>query len=161
MRPKGSASELEVRRRIAARMFRDGMRVVDIAEVLGVSTSSVKRWKTAWQDGGEEALAARPHPGPQRRLSQDQQQRLLDILSRGARAAGFRTELWTCARIAQVIDRTFGVSYHPGHVWKILRSLGWSPQRPERRARERNEEAVERWRRQDWPRLKKGIAIAS
>lgn len=161
MRPRGSASELEVRRRIAARMFRDGMRVVDIAEVIGVSTSSVKRWKTAWLEGGEEALAAKPHLGPRHRLSEDQKRRLLEILSRGARVAGYRTELWTCARIAEVIESTFGISYHQGHVWRILRSLGWTPQRPERRARERNEEAIDHWRMNDWPRIKKGLARAS
>lgn len=161
MRPKGTAAELEARRRIAAGLLRDGKRLADIAQLLDVSLSSVKRWKRAWEDGGVEALAAKPHPGPAEKLSNDQKRRLTEILSRGARAAGFRTELWTCKRIAQVIEKTFGVSYHSGHVWRILRSLGWSSQRPERRARERDEAAIQKWRRQDWPRIKKGLPRAS
>lgn len=156
MRPKGTAAELEARRRMAAGLLRDGKRLAEIAQLIGVSLSSVKRWKKAWKEGGEEALAAKPHPGPTEKLSDQQKQRLTKILSRGARAAGYRTELWTCKRIAKVIEKTFGVSYHSGHVWRILRSLGWSPQRPERRARERDDAAVDRWRREDWPRIKKG-----
>ena len=161
MRPKGTAAELEARRRIAAGLLRDGKQLAEIAQLVGVSLSSVKRWKKAWKDGGEQALAAKPHPGPSQKLSDCQKQRLTKILSCGARAAGYRTELWTCKRIAKVIEKAFGISYHPGHVWRILRSLGWSPQRPERRARERNEAAVEKWRGHDWPRIKKGLSRAS
>lgn len=161
MRPIGTAAELEARRRIAAGLLRDGKQLAEIAQLVGVSLSSVKRWKKAWKDGGEQALAAKPHPGPSQRLSDCQKLRLTKILSRGARAAGYRTELWTCKRIAKVIEKTFGISYHPGHVWRILRSLGWSPQRPERRARERDDAAIEKWRREDWPRIKKGLSKAS
>lgn len=77
------------------------------------------------------------------------------MLLEGPLAAGFPTDLWTLTRVAQVIERHFGVKYHPGHVWRILRDLGWSPQKPERRARERDEEAIERWRKEDWPRIRK------
>jgi transposase len=79
------------------------------------------------------------------------------ILLRGARAAGFRTDLWTLRRVAQVIEHHFGVKYHPGHVWYLLRAMGWSPQKPERRARERDEAAIARWREEAWPQLEKKL----
>ena len=161
MRPKGTAAELEARRRFAAALLRDGKSLAETARLVGASLSSIKRWKKALREGGEEALAAKPHPGPAERLSDHQKQRLTEILSRGARAAGYRTELWTCGRIAGVIEKHFGVRYHRGHVWRILRSLNWSAQRPKRRARERDERAVAKWRREDWPRIKKGLARAS
>lgn len=156
MRPKGTAAALEARRRYAAALLRDGKSLAETAELVGASMSSVKRWRKALREDGEEALAAKPHPGPAERLSDDQKRRLTEILCRGASAAGYRTELWTCRRIAQVVKKHFGVAYHPGHVWRILRSLNWSPQRPERRARERDEQAVANWRRKEWPRIKKG-----
>ncbi|MFN3421683.1 MAG: winged helix-turn-helix domain-containing protein, partial [Armatimonadota bacterium] len=81
-----------------------------------------------------QALRAKPHPGRPPRLTKPQRERLVQILLDGPRAAGFATDLWTLARVAQVIEREFGVRYHPGHVWYILRDLGWSPQKPARRA---------------------------
>ena len=156
MRPKGTAAELESRRRFAASLLRDGKSIAETARIVGAHASSVKRWKKAIREGGEEALAAKPHPGPSERLSSCQKVRLLEILSRGARHAGYLTELWTCRRIAEVIRREFGASYHQGHVWKVLRSLDLSPQRPAKRAREQNASAVQRWRKVDWPRIKKG-----
>jgi transposase len=161
MRPKGTAAELEARRRLVVRFLRDGKSMAEASRLSGASYSSVKRWKKAWELGGEEALASKPHPGPETRLSEKQRRRLADILCRGARAAGFANELWTLRRIAQVIGKNFGVTYHPGHVWKILRAMNWSAQRPERRARERNEQAIEQWRRDAWPRIKKELAAAS
>jgi len=80
---------------------------------------------------------------------------LTTTLLLGPRAAGFTTDLWTLARVAQVIENRFGVKYHPGHVWRILREMGWSPQKPERRARERDEQAIERWREEEWLRIEK------
>jgi transposase len=84
-----------------------------------------------------------------------QKEKLLELLLRGAQAQGFGTELWTLARVAAVIERSFGVRYHPAHVWKILQRCGWSPQKPERRGRERDEEAIARWRQRRWPHIKK------
>jgi len=80
---------------------------------------------------------------------------LVKLLLRGAGKHGYSTELWTLKRVAEVIAVNFGVRYHPGHVWHVLRSMRWSNQKPERRARERDDQAVERWRREDWPRIKK------
>jgi transposase len=77
------------------------------------------------------------------------------MLLRGPENLGYETPLWTCARVAHLIQHEFGIQYHPGHVWKILVRLGWSPQRPTGRARERNEEEIRRWRRVRWPAIKK------
>jgi transposase len=155
MRPKGTAEALEARRLVAARLFDLGKTNPEVAEACGVSLSAVKQWKRRWKEGGAEALAARPHPGPCPRLSPAQLRKLLDILRRGAEKSGFGTDLWTCSRVARVIRRRFEVQYHPCHVWKVLRKLGWTCQKPERRARERDEAAIERWRKVTWPRIKK------
>ena len=156
MRPKGTAGELEVRRMIAARLLEEGRRVREVARIVGAAPSAVSGWKATLRKKGREGLKAKPHPGRKPRLSQRQKERLVKILLKGARKAGYSTELWTCPRVAEVIEQTFGVTYHPDHVWHILRKLGWSCQKPERRARERkDEEAIQRWRREDWPRIKK------
>jgi len=155
MRPKGTAKELEMRRKIAARMLSQGKSVQEVAEAVGVTPTSVYRWKKALEEGGPAALTAKPHPGRRPRLLPEQKKELEAILLQGARAAGFPTDLWTLPRVAQIIEAHFGVKYHPGHVWYILRDMGWSAQKPERRARERDEEAIQRWRSERWPEIKK------
>jgi transposase len=155
MRTKGTAAELEVRRRIAARLFMEDVTLAEIARCVDASVSSVRRWKKAWKTGGEAALAAKPHSGPPSKLSLNQQEQLCDLLVAGASAAGYATDLWTCRRVAALIQDRFGVSYHFNHVGRLLHALGFSPQQPLRRARERDEEAIDRWRREDWPRIKK------
>ena len=127
----------------------------ETARLVGASPSSVCRWKSALEEGGWEALTAKPHPGRPARLSAEQKQALLGVLRQGPLAAGFTTDLWTLARVAKVIEDHFGVKYHPGRVWHILRGLDWSPQKPERRARERDEEAIRQWREEAWPKTKK------
>ena len=160
MRLKGSAAELETRRRLAGRLLLEGRKIGEVAQIVAASKSSVRRWRQAMQKGGLEALKAKPHPGPKPRLNEKQKQRLVKTLLAGPCKAGYRTDLWTCPRVAEVIAKTFGVKYHPAHVWKILRSLGWTPQKPEQRARERNEADIRRWRRQEWPRIKKGQSVS-
>lgn len=155
MRPKGSAEALEARRLEAGRLLLAGRGIREVARLVNASPSSVKRWKDALEEGGLEALAAKPHPGRPPRLTAEQKEELAAILLRGPRAAGFPTDLWTLPRIAKVIVEHFRVKYHPAHVWRILRGMGWSAQKPERRARERDEEAVRKWREKDWPRIKK------
>jgi transposase len=155
MRTKGTAAELEVRRRIAARLFREEVTLAEIARCVDASESSVRRWKKAWKTGGVAALAAKPHPGPGAKMSEGQREQLCDLLVEGARAAGYDNDLWTCRRVTALIEQHFGVSYHFNHVGRLLHALGFSPQKPWRRARERDEEAIERWRRVDWPRIKK------
>ena len=155
MRTKGTAAALESRRRLAADLLVDGKTAAEVAEIIQVSESSVRRWRSAWKKGGVEALASKPHPGPEPKLTDAQRRQLLRILTHGARAAGYDTELWTCERVAAVVRNHFGVEYHPDHLGRVLRSSGWTPQRPERRARERDEGAILRWREEDWPRIKK------
>ena len=160
MRSQGSAAELETRRRLAGRLLLEGRKIGEVAEIVAASESSVRRWRQAVQKGGLEALKAKPHPGPRPRLNEKQKQRLVRILLAGPCKAGYRTDLWTCPRVAEVIAKTFGVTYHPAHVWKVLRSLSGTPQKPEQRARERNEADIRWWRRQEWPRLKKGRSVS-
>jgi transposase len=152
---------LEARRILAGRLLLEGSDVGEVAELVGASVSSVKRWRQAVEKGGLEALKAKPHPGPTPRLNPKQKQQLVKILLAGPLKAGYRNDLWTCPRVAEVIDKKFGVKYHPDHVWKILRSLGWTCQKPEQRARERDEAAIRRWREKEWPRIKRGRSVVA
>jgi transposase len=127
-----------------------------IAEALGVSEAAVSQWMRRAREGGPETLRHRPPPGAPRRLSADQLARLPALLHRGAEAYGFRGQVWTCGRIVAVMHLEFGVSYHPVHVGRLLKTLRWSPQKPARRARQRDEMAITRWREETWPALKRG-----
>jgi transposase len=159
MRPTGTAAELEARRFRAAELLREGKSTAEVARLLGAGHSSVKKWKAALARGGPEALAAKPAPPRSSKLSDSQKEQLVEILLRGPLASGYRTDLWTCRRVADVVQRTFGVSYHPDHLGRILHELGFTPQKPEQLARERDEEAIRRWREVDWPRIKRGRAV--
>jgi transposase len=161
MRPTGSAAELEVRRRMAARLLAEGQGIRAVARTVGASPSSVKRWRDRLKARGAAGLKAKPHPGRRPRLTKRQQQQLVRLLRRGPLAAGYATDLWTCPRVADLIAQCFGVRYHPDHVWRLLQMRGWSCQKPERRARERDETAIQRWRQCDWPRLKKRPAAGA
>jgi len=145
----------QTRRIEAAKLFRKGLPQAEVARALAVSRQAVSRWRAAWDAGGKEALAGAGRTGRKRKLSGDDLCRLEALLLAGAPAQGYETEVWTLKRIAQVIRREFGVTFHASHVWKVLSQLGWSCQRPERKARERNEEAIRRWVRYRWPRVKK------
>ncbi len=155
MRPKGSAVELEARRRQAVALLHDGKSNTEVARLVGADLSSVKRWKRAVATGGLTALAAKPNRGRSPKLSPAQRQELAEILRAGPLAAGFRTNLWTCRRVAEVVRQRFGVEYHPDHVGRILHALGFTQQKPQRRASQRDEGAIERWRKRTWPRIKK------
>lgn len=155
MRPPGTPQELERRRLHALALLRDGMMPVEVARRLGVDRRSVRRWRASHNLLGPGGIAARPAPGRPPRLDAKHRRQLERVLLRGARSAGYATDLWTCPRIGAMIRRHFGVRYHVDHIGRLLRSMGWSPQKPERRARERDEEAIQRWVRSDWPRIKK------
>jgi len=129
MRPKGSAEKLEARRRMAASLLAKGRGIREVARTIGAAPSSVKRWKDALEQGGKNALKSKPHTGRPSRLSPKQRQNLLQILQRGPRAAKMRTDQWTCRLIGRMIRRYFGVKYHPDHVSRILRGLGWKNQK--------------------------------
>lgn len=149
-RPYGSASALELRRRQAVQAVQAGDEVKDVARIMGVNPRSIYRWlERADQPDG---LAAKPHAGPATRLSVPQQQELEQLLRQGAQAHGWPNQLWTTQRIAELIRRQFGVSLHHDHVGRFLRQrLKWSPQKPRRRARERNEEVIALWKRDTFP----------
>ena len=155
MRPKGSSAELEQRRRQAISLLEQGLKAIQVAKAVGASPASVTRWRQAYESQGKAALSAKPHPGRRPKLTAGQRERLGKMLLKGPAAHGYSTELWTLARVAEVIAVKFGVQYDPSQVWRILRAMDWTCQKPERRARERNEEAIARWRREDWPRIKK------
>jgi putative transposase len=154
-------TEQETRRRIAGRLLLEGGTLQKVADIVGASVSSVKRWKKAVLTGGMEALATRSRSGRPPRLTPPDKQRLIEILLAGPLSAGYRTELWTCKRVAQVIEKHFGVRYHDRYPWQIVHRLGFTCQLPEQRAREQDPEAVCRWRRYKWPRLKRGHAKIS
>lgn len=155
MRPSGSPQELEQRRLRALRLLGEGFSPVEVARQIGVDRRSVRRWKAAARKGGTKAVAAKPASGRPRRLAARDLTRLRQTLLRGAQAAGLPTELWTCPRVAWLIRQRFGVRYHPAHVSRMLHGLGFSPQKPTRRAVERDEERIRAWIEQDWPRVKK------
>jgi transposase len=151
----GSSKQLEKRRRRAVQLLESGRSLSAVARQVGATVSSVFRWRQAYQRKGAHGLDAKPIPGRPPRLSAAQRRRLVTLLGQGALHAGYRTELWTLPRVAELIRDEFGVRYHPAHVWKLLTALGWSCQKPERRAVERDEAAIARWKREDWPRIKK------
>jgi transposase len=136
-------------------MLRQGLSLHEIGRRLGCHASSVLRWRDAWRHGGSAALKAKPIPGRPSRLTTKQKARLVWLLKQGAMTHGYRTELWTTQRIAAVIERHLGVTYHRNHVGKLLHQLGWSHQKPERRAIERDEAAIADWKRAVWPAVKK------
>jgi transposase len=155
-RKLGSKAEQEARRLAAGRLLLAGKRNAEVVRALNVSPSSVKRWKKTVQRKGLDGLPSKSPPGRPPRLSKRQRKTLVQILLRGALAAGFSSDLWTGKRLAQVIQRTFGVEHHPSHVLRILHQLDFTPQKPLRRARQQDREALERWRNVEWPRIKKG-----
>ena len=151
----GSATVLEARRQKALALSKQGLSMNAVARRLGCAASSVMRWLRAFRRRGSAGLKARPVPGRPPRLSARQRRGLLQQLLRGALAHGYATQLWTTQRIAEVIERRYGVRYHRNHVSKLLAQCGWSCQKPERRARERDESAIARWKRHTWAGVKK------
>jgi transposase len=137
------------------------MRQADVVGHFGVSRQTVSRWYRSWEAGGQAALKGTGRTGRNRELSQAQLSELEELLLGGPENAGYSTNLWTLKSIAQVIWNLFRVRYHPGHAWKLLAELGWSCQRPESRARERNERAIRRWLRHRWPAIKKRREIVA
>lgn len=148
--------ELQERRDRAAALFKEGLSQSEVARRVGATTASVCRWHKAWKRKGSAGLVLLGRLGRRPELTDAQCAKLSQAMLEGALAHGFSTDLWTLPRIAQLIEREFGVHYHPGHVWRVMRRLGWSLQRPTTRARERDEEAIASWRRREWPKLKKG-----
>ena len=156
-RPKGSADLLEDRRRRALALLKTGLSLNEVGRRIQCAASSVMRWFNAWRQGGAKALRVATSPGRPPKLRPAQRRRLVKLLLQGPLAHGYRTNLWTTVRIAEVIEREFGVNYHRDHVGRLMHRLDWTHQKPEMRAVERDEQAIQRWKRIDWPRVKKTL----
>jgi len=155
MRPVGTTKQLEQRRRKAIVLLEQGNGVRQTARMVGVTGGAVCQWKKAYGRLGEKAFEAHSPPGRPPGLSQKHKSRLEKLLLKGACHHGYSTELWTLQRVAEVIEKYFGIDYDISSVWHILKGMDWSCQKPEKRARERDEQAIVTWRKKDWPRIKK------
>lgn len=155
MRPKGSGKELEIIRQRAIAALEKGSKQIEVARVLGTDPSTISRWWTRFRRDPS-LILAKPHPGKPPKLSKIDMEILTQALLDGPERFGWKTKIWTCPRVAEVIQRLFGIAFHVDHVFKILtRKLGWSSQKPEKMARERREEEVDAWRTTGFPDIKK------
>jgi transposase len=157
MKARITKKQKEARRMLAAMLFEQGTGPAEVARRLGVTVGAASQWKKAWQRAGKEGLRSVPHPGSKPKLPRERLPELEQMLLDGPKAQGFATELWTLQRVRDLIHRRFGVSYDNSQVSRILHSMGWSRQRPERRAREQDQQAVQMWRNREWPRIKRGL----
>jgi transposase len=155
-RHKRDFEGLKKRRLSAARLFGEGKSQAEVVRALGVSRQSVSRWYRAWQGEGRPALQGAGRAGRKPKLTPAQLGQVEQALLQGPLAHGYATLLWTLPRIAALIAKLTGVRYHPGHVWRILQAMDWSVQRPEHRAKERNDAVVTRWQKRRWPQRKRG-----
>lgn len=157
VRPRRDFEAMKKRRLKAARMFEAGELPASVARALGVSCQAACYWMDQWIAGGRvrDALLGAGRAGRMPRLSTEQMDAVEKALLKGATANGYSTDLWTLKRVAEVIERTTSVNYHPGHVWRLLRAMGWSRQKPTRRAAERDEAKIAAWVKETWPRVKK------
>jgi transposase len=155
MRPPGSPEELQRKRERALDLLKQGHTQAEVARIIDVDSRSVRRWLAAQRQGGKKALRAVPASGRPTKLTPAQRQQLEKQLLEGAQSAGFPTDLWTCPRVAELIRRSFGVRYHVDHIGRLLHALNWSPQKPTRKAVERDEEGIRQWIKQAWPAIKK------
>lgn len=155
MRPLGKPKKLEERRFQAIKLLKRGVPPVEVARQLRVDRRSVRRWNASFRERGKAGIQAQPNSGRPPRLTAKQLQQLQQALIGGAQKAGFPTSLWTCPRVAHFIQQKFGVGYHVDHVGRLLHGMGFSPQKPTRRAVERDEEEIQRWIHETWPAIKK------
>lgn len=154
MKYKRDLKALEQRRLKGARLLKQGVAQAEVARRCGVSRQTASAWERVLKDKGTEGLKRRPLGRP-RQLSEAQCAELSKVLLEGALAQGFATELWTLPRVAKLIRERFGIRYSAGHMWHLLRRMGFSCQKPARRATQRNEAGIERWKKRRWPTLKK------
>lgn len=155
MKTQRDHQELEKRRLRSVGLFKKGLSAAEVGRRLGVSRQVAHRWKQFWQDGGKAALCSKGKAGRKAKVNAAQKQEVIQALITGPLAAGYHTDLWTLPRVSILIEEITGVTYHPGHVWRVLGAWGFSCQRPERRALERDEKAIATWKRKTWPMLKK------
>lgn len=155
MRPTGTTAQLAARRNRALKLLRQGKTSSQVAEILGVTARSVQRWQRSASATKRNAARSLLKPGRPSRLSARQLRQLESALLRGAYAHGYAEDYWTLDRIAHLIWDMFGVRYHPSSVWHILNRLGWSCQKPQRIAMQRNDQVIAHWKRYIWPHIKK------
>ena len=156
MKKRNSTTEMkEWRRKQALQLKEQGYSYQEMSQSLGVTKGAISQWMKRVEQLGEEGLVARPHRGSPAKLSEEQQRLLPEYVSHGAEAYGFRGEIWTNRRVAEVIEVEFGVKYHPATVTWWLKKLKWTPQQPVQCASQRDESEMTRWREQTWPKLKK------
>ena len=146
---------LRKRRQKAIAFFEQGQRQAAVAKVLKVSRQSVSRWYHDWINKDNQAIHGATRAGRKRWLSKEQVAQIQKELLKGAMAHGYSSDLWTLPRVAQVIEMATAVHYHPGHVWRVLRQMGWSLQRPTLRAKERDEQKIRLWKSRTWAKVKK------
>src|SRR5262249_33458886 len=146
---------LERRRMQAARLLEQGVPQAEVARQVGAHRQSVSQWAAGWREERGAGLKKAGRVGRKPRLSGVDRKKMIQGLRRGPDYLGYETSLWTTSRVAHLIEQECGIAYHPGHVWRILRQLGWSCQRPSGRALERDEVKIQRWKKQRWPELKK------
>jgi transposase len=145
----------EGRRLRAWELRQAGWSQAAIANALGVTEGAVSQWLARAKQTGVSALYSRKAAGPTPRLTAGQRAQIPALLSQGAESYGFRGDLWTRERVAMVVQREFGVKYSPQHIGRLLRACGWTPQKPVKRATQRNEEAIQRRQNERWPEIKK------
>jgi transposase len=150
-----TAQELENRRRLAVDRVNAGYAQTQVARILKVAPRSVRRWIHAFRRGGDEALQAKPRPGRPCKLTREQTRTVIGWFRQSPKDFGFATELWTARRVARLIDQYFGVSMNPRYLNAWLTARGITPQKPQRQVRERDQAEIERWLREDWPRIQK------
>ena len=155
MRSSGTAKELEARRRLAVQRVSEGWAQTDVAAFLGVHPVTVSGWVRRHRAGGDDGLKPVPTPGRPKKLTPQQEAAVLGWLTKLPSAFGFPTELWTARRVADLIRREFGVTFHPGYVRQWLSARDHSPQKPARKARQQRPEEVARWLKEDWPAIQK------
>ena len=148
----------EWRRRRAWELSEQGWNQKEIAQALGVTQGAVSQWMKRGREQGEEGLRGKIAQGPHPRLSAEQMEQLPSLLEQGAEAHGFRGAVWTTQRVAVLIKKQFGVSYHPAHMSRLLKQIKYSVQQPIERASQRDEQAIRSWKEQRWPALKKSPA---
>jgi transposase len=153
MRTQGSAEELERRRRLAIDRLQEGYTQQAVADFLDVNVRSVRMWWRQFRQHGSNGLNAKPHPGRPRKLNRRQEGFVLRWLRKSPKSFGFATDLWTAPRLAQVIERKFDIEFHPRYLNQWLAQRRITPQKPQRKARERNDEEIGRWKEHDWPRI--------
>ena len=146
---------MEKRRIRAAALFEKGASAPEVGRKLGVARQVAYRWQAAWAKGGKAGLASKGKAGRKSKLTAAQTRQVVQALVAGPVTRGYQTNLWTLPRVAALIKELTGVRYHPGHVWRLLGDHGFSCQRPERPAIERDETKIRRWQRVEWPALKK------